>query len=238
MSLFGLWTRRCRRWVLLILAMLAAGDAALFAIALRRSPEGSLEQLLTDCPLSIAAACAFLALTTALISVSAEKGARPGYTLHRLAVTERRAFLIHAAHNTLCYLLLWGVQVAVLLGLCLARRALLPGAWERQTLLLAFCRVPFLHCLLPLGDWYGYPRNVLWFAALGCATARERTKNALSGILTVLTLRVFFLETGNSPLQVLPDMVFALSCIALCVIHPHGLNDETEKEAESDGARA
>lgn len=244
MSLFGLWARRCRKRVLLILVGSVAVEAAIF-LYLSRESHISLEEVWSGNNLSLAALCSLVALISALVFAGADRGAKPDYTLRRLAATERQSFLCRAAHNTLCFFLFWGVQLAAALGLCLAWRELSPALWgdwqwENQTLLLAFCRVPYLHALLPLGDWYLYLRNVLLCAALGFVTARKPVGRGLMGVL-LLSLAVSFpWRLGNWMTPFVLNVLLAVHCIVWCTAYPHGLEDpeDMEKEAQSDGAKA
>ncbi|MBE7004154.1 MAG: hypothetical protein E7425_07715 [Ruminococcaceae bacterium] len=236
MSLFGFWARRCRKWLLWIVAVMAAVETVLFVWAIYRSMEGHLEQIITNSGMPLVAACAFFSLTSALYTIGTDRGAQSSYTLRRLALSERRAFFCRAAHNTLCYIVLWGAQLAVALGFCLLWKQMLPKLWGTQTVLLAFYRVPFLHNLLPLGDWYLYPRNLLWFTAIGCATARE--KRGMLTAMSIMTFHVFRIEMGSVPGLAVIDMALALLCIVWCTIYPGGAEEDTEKEAVANGTKA
>ena len=239
MSLIGLWTRRCRGEVLSILAAMAAVEAALFAWALHRTERlANLEQTLLDSHIDLAAIAAFTALTAILTFSGKDRGAKSSYTLHRLAMTGRQAFLCRAAHNTMCFFILWGAQLALVLCLCFAWRWLLPGVWERQTLLLAFYRVPFLHGLLPLGDWYVYPRNILWCMAFGFMTAREK-EPAYRWVPFAVATGIYF------PRKMGADIgwaVFIIGVSVFAIVASVWTNDKNggvpEKEASGDGAEA
>lgn len=191
MSVFGLWARRCNRRLLGILTVMVAAEIGLFYRAMVRAPGGNLERIMTESGVSLAAWVAFATLNAALLAVGRDRQVRSGYTLRRLGVTAGRGFFLRAAYNALCCFILWGVQLAAALGLCLLWKRANPTLWENQTVLLAFYRVPFLHGLLPLGDWYIYPRNVLWLAVMGCVTAHETASPFLLSLF-LLTTGIYF----------------------------------------------
>ena len=110
----------------------------------------------------------------ALLFLLCCSGDTAAYTLRRLRISEEAAVLWKAAYNCLCLLLLWAVQTAVAMGLCAwYTRAIGPEYSTSQTVFLAFCRVPFLHNLLPLGSWPRYLRNIVLLLSMGfCAAVR------------------------------------------------------------------
>lgn len=242
MSLFGLWARRCRKWVALILLGMAAAEAGLFFWTMHRCID--IEYAFTESYIGAVAFAAFAALTAVLVSVGTDRGARSSYTLRRLAVTERQAFLCRAAHNTLCYFVAWGAQLAVALGLCLIWRHLFPllwseQGWGRQTALLTFYRVPFLHGLLPLGDWYGYARNLLWFMALGCMTAQEKTPAYALSMFFMGAIIYFPLKMGEDGAigwAIFLSVVSLLAIVACLCAKSAG--EEEPEEVSGDGAEA
>ncbi len=239
MSLIGLWARRCWKWAALILGVSAAAEAGLFLWAMARDPYAYPEQLLQASPVTGMARIAFIALTFLLAAAGAERGAHPDYTLRRLAVTEREAFLCRALHNTLCYVVLWGAQLAVMLCLCLVWKLRNPAQWENQTLLLTFCRVPLLHALLPLSEWYVYLRNVLLCAALGCAMAGRRASNGVVMCFTLMLGFQFPHRLGEGLGWVIYLSAASLAVILITFVRSGNPNpDETEREVADDGAQA
>ena len=234
MSIFGLWARRCNRWLLGILAVMVAVELGLFYWAMVRYPSGDLEQIMTDSCISLAAETAFMVLSGVLLVMGRDRQVKSGYTLRRLGVTAGRGFFLHAACNTLCYFILWGVQLATALGLCLLWKRANPALWENQTMLLAFYRVPFLHGLLPLGDWYVYLRNVLWFAMMGCVTANETVSPFLLSFFLLATGIYFPRKMGDGVGWVIFQIVAAL----LILIGAYVRYRKAGKEAEDDGEPA
>ena len=234
MSVFGLWARRCNRWLLGILAVMVAVELGLFYWAMVRYPGGNLEQIMTDSCISLAAGTAFMVLSGVLLVMGRDRQVKSSYTLQRLGVTAGRGFFLHAAYNALCYFILWGVQLAAALLLCLLWKRENLALWENQTMLLAFYRVPFLHGLLPLGDWYIYLRNVLWFAMMGCVTANEAVSPFLLSFFLLATGIYFPRKMGDGVgfAIVLSAMSLMIMIVAFVRCRKAG------KEAEDDGESA
>lgn len=150
-----------------------------------------------------------LALTAVLCLNGCEFSAKQGYTLRRLRVSQREIFLWQAAHNAVCYLLLWAVQTGVVFVLCRYYVAhyqemtmWYPDMVNDQTMVLAFYRNSFLHSLLPLADVWRWVRNAVGCAALGvCAAAfpvrqRRGHKSVAAPILAVLSALFFVQPMG------------------------------------------
>ena len=107
-------------------------------------------------------------------SMGGTKNGRPEYTLYRLKITPRQAFLWQAVYNCCCFLLLWAVQatVAVGLGLWFIKTAE-PSMVTSQSLFLACYRSDFLHAVLPLQDISGWVLLGSCFLTLGIAAAYQ-----------------------------------------------------------------
>ncbi len=239
MSLFGLWARRTWKRALAIFAGMAAVELGFFLWAALRSGDGRLLHIMETANPAIEGFLAFSLLTCVLAGIGPMGGTRPDYTLRRLSVPPRKVFLIRAAHNTLWYLVFWGVQLAVALGLCLLRQRLFPAIRGRQDVLLTFYRVPYLHALLPLGDWFLYVRNLLFFALMGCATAVDARRGLLYACVGLsLTFGIFFPAKMGLTGTVIAELTFlclAACCAAAGVI---GLRDEPGEEDAGDEAEA
>ena len=78
-----------------------------------------------------------------------------------------------------------------------------PASRTAQTVFLAFYRVPFLHGLLPLGEWTGYVRNLLVVLGLGlesgAAACRRRRggRFPLAFAMEILALTFFAKGPGE-----------------------------------------
>jgi hypothetical protein len=94
------------------------------------------------------------------------------YTLRRLSVSNRSVYVWQMVTAIGFLLLLWGLQIALILGFTMAYAKVAPvGAYTNQTLLLACYRNKFLNGLLPLGEATGFLRNILELLAMGCGVA-------------------------------------------------------------------
>ena len=124
---------------------------------------------------------------------------RAAHTLDRLPSTHLQQGLCRTAYNFLCYLIFWGMQLAVILGLCLWFSDWAePGAFGPQSVLLLFYRNSLLHLLMPLHNWTlnlrvlgallafsaiaAYPNHYRGRPLTGCITA------AAAGLILMYTL--------------------------------------------------
>lgn len=165
LSVLAMWARSNLRRVLVLLGLMAVLEAALFAVQLGRLSGGALEEILKGVPV-IAAITLQVYMFFLCYSGDEEKGV--GYVLGRLSLREETAILWKGVCNAVYLLLFWAVQavLAVLFAQWYAA-SLDPARGSAQTVFLAFYRVPFLHGLLPLGEWTGYVRNLLVVLGLG-----------------------------------------------------------------------
>lgn len=164
-SILAMWAGNNLRQVGILLGLMAALEAALFAIQMVRLPGAALEQVLRGVPAVSAVTLQFLMF---FLCYSGDEEKAVGYALGRLSVREETAILWKGVYNAACLLLFWAVQtvIAVLLARWYAA-SLDPASRTAQTVFLAFYRVPFLHGLLPLEEWAGYVRNLLLVLGLG-----------------------------------------------------------------------
>ena len=106
-----------------------------------------------------------------LLASSLGSNSRYGYTLQRLRVSERCVFLWSCVCNTLCFAVLWCVQIMAAVGAAFWNAKGAVYSAGPQGVFVDFYRSGFLHGLLPLADGYGWARNALFVLALGCVTA-------------------------------------------------------------------
>lgn len=202
LSLLGLWVDNALGKVLNLLGLMAALEAVVFGARLYLLPGRPVGEVLKGVPFLFMAG--WLALFHLLAHCGDQRGAA-GYTLRRLQVSEGEAMLWKAVFGAVCFLLLWAVQTAVGLGLCVWYAAAAgPARRSAQTVLLAFYRVPFLHSLLPLAETAGYLRNLLLAAAMGleaalCSWRMRRGSRALFG-RTVAAAAAFLFAQGMGSL--------------------------------------
>ena len=182
-----------------------------------------LESLFTKSLIPWVFAVAFLLLTVLLCLTGCEFGSKQGYTLGRLSISGRSIFMWQALYNTICFFLLWAVQLAVALALCKLYIAKIPTeAVSGQTVLLAFYRNSFLHSLLPLDETSRYICNVFLIIGLGTSSAgfpfkQRRGKFGVNVALLVSTCLVFFTRSmggfGNDILMILIAITVAAESI-------------------------
>lgn len=106
-----------------------------------------------------------------LLASSLGSNSRYGYTLQRLRVSERCVFLWSCVCNTLCFAVLWCVQIMAAVGAAFWNAKGAVYSAGPQGVFVDFYRSGFLHGLLPLADGYVWARNALFVLALGCVTA-------------------------------------------------------------------
>ena len=106
-----------------------------------------------------------------LLASSLGSNSRYGYTLQRLRVSERCVFLWNCVCNTLCFAVLWCVQIMAAVGAAFWNAKSAVYSAGPQGVFVDFYRSGFLHGLLPLADGYVWTRNALFVLALGCVTA-------------------------------------------------------------------
>ena len=168
-----MWLSRSSFWKLVVLTGISAViQTVWFCFVLSGNPLASLEELAGGGALAVPFLVCFL-LASALLSITGcEMGARCGYTLRRLSVSERTIFAWQWGYNSACFLLLWLVELLTAFGLCtLYTMKADPSLVSGQTIFLAFYRNSLLHALLPLEDVFLWIRNLLFAAASGAACA-------------------------------------------------------------------
>ena len=172
-ALFHLVLRHTVWKVLLLLLLLAAAQWSAF---LCLSPDPASIGLADAFSLSGGAlagllALAFLLLSALLLLATTGRGARrPGYTLARLPLSPGWVVFWQGVYNTLVYLLFWGVQALVLVGIgwYYGRQG---GFLGTQTLYVTVWELDLLHFVRPLdlpGRWVS---NAALAAGLGFTAA-------------------------------------------------------------------
>lgn len=100
---------------------------------------------------------------------AAGKGSKTIYTMNRLGLSELQVTLVFGAVFCGYYLLFWALELALCYGLFVwySRYCLVSSnAW-----MLACWRSEWLHTLLPLGEWWGYLRNLAICGSFGFTAA-------------------------------------------------------------------
>ena len=210
-----LWIARSSIYRILgVYVLMAAAQTALWYNAMQgwlSSSDSSLEKVIDQSGMLLVFASGFLLQTVLLCLTGCAFGSRVDYTLQRLCISERTAFLWQAGYNTVCYLLLWAMQLvfAFCLGAWYAAAADAPLV-SGQTVFLAFLRSSFWHNLLPLDAPFRLIRSLLMTLAMGVGTAlvpyrqRHRRVPLLAVVVMVMTLLLW--NTGIEELYA-ADMV-------------------------------
>jgi len=169
-SVFGLHTRAALNRLLLAALGLLAVELILAGVCIARGTALTLSGSRLETALQHSFRAGIIALQVLLAS-SLGSNSRYGYTLQRLRVSERCVFLWSCVCNTLCFAVLWCVQIMAAVGAAFWNAKSAVYSAGPQGVFVDFYRSGFLHGLLPLADGYGWARNALFVLALGCVTA-------------------------------------------------------------------
>ncbi|MEA5012087.1 MAG: hypothetical protein VB100_10260 [Angelakisella sp.] len=170
LSVFELMARSTIYRILILLVAMAAVEGALFWFAVQKNYW--LEETFNQSRVSWAYAAFFVLLTATIAMTGCEHGAKTGYTLRRLQISEMSVFLCQATYNIFCYFIFWTSQVFIVYGLFHFYTATADASsLGAQSLFLAFYRNDFLHSLLPLDEVSRYVRNGILILCLGITSA-------------------------------------------------------------------
>lgn len=177
LSVFMLMARSSIYKIVLILLAMGALEAGLFYLSceglLFLSVPLYLEDAFETSLTGIVFTLGLFAVTFFLCRTGHETGAKTGYTLRRLSISEKQVFFWQGLYNTLAYLLFFFSQVLVVFALA-AWYISMKGAETlgSQTFFLLFYRSAFIRGLWPMSDATGFVRNALLAVMLGFAAAR------------------------------------------------------------------
>ena len=144
-----------------------------------------------------------------------------GYTMQRLAISEKAVALLQILYHILCWLILWGVQVLTIFLICNAYyRFGLGNPLTRQYIFHLFYISPLLHSLLPMEEILVWLANAAMVVGISVATTygmiRRRGKKPAGEVIPVifLVIVIFRRELGSFFFNVMT----ALGYLALTVI--------------------
>lgn len=164
----------------------------------------ALEQVIDDAHMLWICAGGFLIVTAVLCLTGCEFGNRAGYTLSRLAMTERELFASQIIYNALCYVIFWAGQVvSTLICSLLYLRFADANVVNDQVIFLTFYQNDFWHNLLPMADVSRMVRNLVLVIALGIGTAavpvfqRRRRMPLVIVVLIALIVMYFTRHMGD-----------------------------------------
>ncbi|MBQ8279219.1 MAG: hypothetical protein IJZ23_05205 [Roseburia sp.] len=162
---------------------------------------------------------AFVLMTAVLCWSGCNIGSKSNYTIQRLQVSEKAVFIMQSLYNSFCYVLLLGVQLAVLLVQC---RMFIEQSDNvtNQTVFLAFYRNEFMHSVLPMESGFRWFMNGVLIICCGVAAAlftflQRRGKTAWTLLVTVAAILLGFVqELGNQLILVTAIVVFIIVGLA------------------------
>lgn len=234
LSVFMLYIRSTFVPALLVILLTAGVSAVLFAAEIlpeiRYSAPGSghgveiygLETVFGNTVIPWIFAASAVLLTILLCIPGTSFGSQTSYTMARLRISEKSAFLWQAGYNTLVYFLLWAVGAAVLFAMCAWYGSTVTTS-TNQSVFLALYRDEFLHSMLPLHDVSRIVRNLSFCVGSGVLAAyytyKQRNGKASYGIIPMLifVIRAFPHEMGDLPLDII-NIVISLFFAVLIVV--------------------
>ena len=234
-SIFELFARNTVYKILFVLLAMGAAQITMFQKAMSEwipvdyydldfqgIEHYSLEYMVDKSNSPVFMGIAFVLITAILCWSGCNLGSKSSYTLQRLQVKEKTIFIMQCIYNSLCYVLLLGVQVAVLLVLC-GMYVEQSDNVTNQTVFLAFYRNEFMHSVLPMEGMMRWIVNIL--ILLGCGTSaavftylQRRGKVAWSLFVVVACVLVGFIQELGGQLE-LGTAFSAVIIVALTVYY-------------------
>ncbi|MCI9278679.1 MAG: hypothetical protein HFH90_13505 [Lachnospiraceae bacterium] len=210
-SIWALLARSSIYKLLALAAVMALGEAALFYISLRGGRGYELTDVINSSKISTTFLAALGLWLSALAGTERNIEEKSGNTINRLTLSRRGIFWVKAVFNIGCLVILFALQIWIAIWMVGAFGRERPEAYASpQRLFLAFYRIEFLHCLLPLAEAGKWVRNVFLVLALGMEAAAY-----VKGVpLTLLLL--YFVTAGWFVGPVGGGLTDAL-CILVCV---------------------
>lgn len=131
-----------------------------------------------------------------LMQTEQEMGSQAQYTMQRFRLSGTEIYFTEVFYNLSCLLLVFFVQVWLSIGMLKIGEK----ASFHQTIFLAFYRIDFLHCLLPMADGERWLRNVLllFSLAMGTACGFGKRDYILPSLTFVWTVFCFVHPIGRS----------------------------------------
>ena len=173
----------------------------------------------------------WMALMMFMLGMGQNKGSKSVYTMNRLGLSENQITLVFGCVFTGYFLLYWAFQIALCYGFFVwYSRFTLVGsnAW-----MLAVWRSEWLHTLLPLGEWWGYLRNIVICLSFGfCAAfnshrARHgKHSTSMPIFLVILCSSMVSGQVGSLARTVVLTVLLILYTIGSWFFMKGGLEDE------------
>lgn len=164
-------------------------------------------------------------LTILLYITGTSFGSHTSYTLSRLQISPKAAFIWQTVYNSLSFLMFWAIQAVVMFALC-TWYDIAVDASTPQTIFLALYRDEFLHSLIPLHEISRGIRNIALAVMLGATTAYDTHKSCfekgsyVSAGMLIFVIGSFSEEMGHLGIDVVNTIIavcIAFFCIAWIV---------------------
>ena len=240
LSVFGLWVRCSLYKILVVIAIMGLAEYMLFYFTMKNGLSvyeatqtfARPENIIDTSGIFVCFAVAFL-IITALISVyGCQFGAKTGYTLQRLSISEKYVFLYQCVYNLTIYILLWSSQVILCFLMLREYTVHAPTEfWGEQSIYLAFYRSTRLHALLPLSDVTMWVRNALLLVCLALVTAefpylQRRGKKSFT-VVALALYTVALWKQDITPIGSMVSMVFVAIVVLSAVCYQLFLKEDT-----------
>ncbi|MDE6640726.1 MAG: hypothetical protein K2K63_09390 [Acetatifactor sp.] len=232
LALWALLARSSIYKILAVLVLMVPAEVILFCRNIKTEYH-TLTTTVESSHISVVFLTALGLVYFALVWTEGQLDSRSGGTMLRLRLSGSRIFWIKTAYNTACLVLLFAVQI----WLCIW----LVGVYGReaeevyaspQRLFLAFYRIDFLHCLLPMAEAGKWVRNVLLLLSFGMEAARraEKTEYIQPILLYVLTANWFVSLLGGNVI----DWICIILYTVLIVVNVRQVREKEREEVQSN----
>ncbi len=219
LSVFSLFVSRSFGKITALLTALTAGEIGLFlyylysdnAIQNEYISEGGadyllgIEKLIEDnIPLCLLLIAGFIGVTAVLCLNGCEFSEKQGYTLRRLAISEKKVMLCQSAYGMAVYgifiilhAIIFYAFSLIYVSFAAGHENAFTGIVTEQTVFLAFYRSNIMHAFMPLEDALKIVSNLVMISALGLSTASfsylmRRKKFPLSAVLLIPVILINF----------------------------------------------
>ena len=173
----------------------------------------------------------WMVLLMFMLGIGQNKGSKSVYTMNRLGLSENQMTLIFGCVFTGYFLLYWAFQIALCYGFFVwYSRFTLVGS---NTWMIACWRSEWLHTLLPLGEWWGYVRNVAICLSFGFGAAFDshrarhgKHSTSMPIFLVILCSSMVSGQVGSLARTVVLTVLLILYTIGSWFFMKGGLEDE------------
>lgn len=212
LSLWALLARSSLYKIAAVLAVMAAAEGILFYNGYLKQRYTWLDGILDGSHISRVFLAALGLVVFILAWTEGRLDRKSSAAMGRLRLSGRSIYVIKAAYNILCIVLLFAVQIwlCILMVTFYGKEAGDSRVFP-QRLFLAFYRNEFLHCLLPMAEAWKWMRNALLLLAFGTEAAGRGKKNYVPLVLLyVVTASWFVSSLGGGMLDVVSGGVYAV----------------------------